>query len=86
MRMAMRRFTRLTNAFSKKFANHCHMVAFYATWYNFIKQHKTLKGITPAMAAGVSDKLWSMEDVVTLIDARAAKPIRPAAYRKRSAA
>jgi IS1 family transposase len=83
MRMAMRRFTRLTNAFSKKFANHCHMVALYATWYNFIKQHKTLKGITPAMAAGVSDKLWSMEDVVALIDARAAKPTRPATYRKR---
>jgi len=82
MRMAMRRFTRLTNAFSKKFANHCHMVALYATWYNFIKQHKTLKGITPAMAAGVSDKLWSMEDVVALIDARAAKPNRPATYRK----
>jgi len=86
MRMAMRRFTRLTNAFSKKFANHCHMVALYATWYNLIKQHKTLKGITPAMAAGVSDKLWSMEDVVALIDARAAKPVRPATYRKRPAA
>ncbi len=86
MRMAMRRFTRLTNAFSKKFANHCHMVALYATWYNFIKQHKTLKGITPAMAAGVSDKLWSMEDVVALIDARAAKPVRPATYRKRGEA
>lgn len=86
MRMAMRRFTRLTNAFSKKLENHCHMVALYATWYNFIKQHKTLKGITPAMAAGVSHKLWSMEDVVTLIDARAAKPVRPASYRKRSAA
>jgi len=83
MRMAMRRFTRLTNAFSKKFANHCHMVALYVTWYNFIKQHKTLKGITPAMAAGVSDKLWSMEDVVALIDARAAKPVRPATYRKK---
>jgi IS1 family transposase len=83
MRMAMRRFTRLTNAFSKKFANHAHMVALYATWYNFIKQHKSLKGITPAMAAGVSQTLWTMEDVVALIDARATKPNRPAAYRKR---
>jgi IS1 family transposase len=83
MRMAMRRFTRLTNAFSKKFGNRRHMVALYATWYNFIKQHKTLKGITLAMAAGVSDKLWSMENVVALIDARAAKPVRPATYRKR---
>jgi len=59
------------------------MVALYVTWYNFIKQHKTLKGITPAMAAGVSDKLWSIEEVVALIDARAAKPVRPATYRKR---
>ena len=84
MRMAMRRFTRLTNAFSKKFSNHAHMVALYATWYNFIKQHKTLKGLSPAMAAGVSDKLWSMEDVVALINARAAKPNRPATYRKRT--
>ncbi len=83
MRMAMRRFTRLTNAFSKKFSNLAHMVALYATWYNFIKQHKTLKGLSPAMAAGVSDKLWPMEGVVALIDARAAKPNRPATYKKR---
>jgi hypothetical protein len=68
MRMAMRRFTRLTNAFSKKFENHVHMVALYTVWYNFVKQHKSLKGLTPAMAAGVTDRLWSMEDVVTLID------------------
>jgi IS1 family transposase len=68
MRMAMRRFTRLTNAFSKKMENHAHMVALYALWYNFVKQHKTLKGLSPAMAAGVSDRLWSMEDVVALID------------------
>jgi hypothetical protein len=59
------------------------MVALYATWYNFIKQHKTLKGITPAMAAGVSQTLWTMDDVVALIDTRAAKPVRPATYRKR---
>ena len=60
------------------------MVALYALWYNFVKQHKTLKGLTPAMAAGVSKILWSMEDVVALIDARAEKPNRPAIYRKRS--
>jgi hypothetical protein len=47
MRMQMRRFTRLTNAFSKKFENHMHMVALYTVWYNYVKQHKTLKGISP---------------------------------------
>jgi IS1 family transposase len=69
MRMAMRRFTRLTNAFSKKLDNHAHMVALYALWYNFVRIHKTLR-MTPAMAAGVSDRLWSMEDVVRLIECR----------------
>ena len=70
MRMHMRRFTRLTNAFSKKFENHMHMVAIYTVWYNFVRIHKTLK-VTPAMAAGVSPILWSMEDVAALIDAAA---------------
>jgi IS1 family transposase len=74
MRMAMRRFTRLTNAFSKKVENHAHMVAVYALWYNFVRIHKTLR-VTPAMAAGISDRLWSMEDIVALID-------RPEALRK----
>lgn len=73
MRMHMRRFTRLTNGFSKKVENHVHMVALYTVWYNFVKMHKTLK-MTPAMAAGVSKTLWSMEDVVALIDAAAPKP------------
>jgi hypothetical protein len=72
MRMQMRRFTRLTNAFSKKFENHMHMVALYTVWYNFVKQHKTLKGISPAMAAGLSDTLWSMADLAAVVDA--AKP------------
>src|SRR5438270_8591661 len=66
MRMAMRRFTRLTNAFSKKLDNHAHMVALYALWYNFVRIHKTLR-MTPAMAAGIETRLWSMEDVVRLI-------------------
>ena len=57
----MRRFTRLTNAFSKKFENHVHMVALYTVWYNFIRVHKTLK-MSPAMAAGLSATLWSMDD------------------------
>jgi IS1 family transposase len=69
MRMGMRRFTRLTNAFSKKLENHCHALALYFMFYNFARIHKTLK-VSPAMAAGVTDKLWSMEDIVALIDAR----------------
>jgi hypothetical protein len=67
MRMAMRRFTRLTNAFSKKLENHAHMVALYALWYNFVRIHKTLR-ISPAMAAGIETQLWSMDDVVRLIE------------------
>ena len=73
MRMHMRRFTRLTNAFSKKFENHAHMVALYTVWYNFVKQHKSLKGITPAMASGLSETLWSVSDMAEMVD-RAAQP------------
>src|SRR5438270_9620788 len=72
MRMSMRRFTRLTNAFSKKLQNHEYMVALYALWYNFVRIHKTLR-TSPAMAAGIESRLWSMEDVVALVDARDAK-------------
>ncbi len=67
MRMHMRRFTRLTNAFSKKLENHCHMIALYTVWYNFVKMRKTLR-MTPAMAAGVCDTLWTMEKIVELVD------------------
>src|SRR3954467_6368656 len=70
MRMSMRRFTRLTNAFSKKLENHAHIVALYALWYNFVRVHKTLR-TSPAMAAGIETRLWSMEDVVRLIDEQA---------------
>src|SRR5258708_3429728 len=69
MRMQMRRFTRLTNAFSKKFENHMHMVALYTVWYNYVKQHKSLKGLSPAMAAGISDTLWSVTDLAEMGDA-----------------
>jgi len=82
MRMHMRRFTRLTNAFSKKFSNHMHMVALYTVWYNFVRIHKTLK-VTPAMAAGITDKLWSMADIVAVIDAAAPKPGKRGPYKKR---
>jgi IS1 family transposase len=69
MRMSMRRFTRLTNAFSKKFENHCHALALYFVFYNFCRVHKTL-GATPAMAAGLVDKVLKMSDVVGMIDGR----------------
>jgi IS1 family transposase len=69
MRMGMRRFTRLTNGFSKKIENLAHAVALHFMHYNFVRIHKTLK-TTPAMAAGVSNTLWSMNDVVALIDAK----------------
>jgi IS1 family transposase len=81
MRMQMRRFTRLTNAFSKKFENHMHMVALYTVWYNFVKQHKTLKGLSPAMAAGLSETLWSMTDLAEMIDASLPKAGKRGPYK-----
>lgn len=68
MRMSMRRFTRLTNAFSKKVENHCHAIALHFMHYNFCRIHKSLR-VAPAMAAGVSDTLWSLEEVVKMADA-----------------
>ena len=81
----MRRFTRLTNAFSKKVESHAAMVALYAVWYNFVRIHKSLR-VTPAMAARVKDRLWSMEDVVGLLDARKAPAAKRGPYRKHQAA
>lgn len=69
MRMSMRRFTRLTNAFSKKIENHIHMVALYAVFYNFIRIHKSLR-VTPAMAAGITERLIGFEDILARIDAK----------------
>jgi IS1 family transposase len=66
MRMSMRRFTRLTNGFSKKIENHAHQVALHFMWYNFGRIHKTLR-VTPAIEAGVSDHVWSLEDFAALI-------------------
>lgn len=84
MRMQMRRFTRLTNAFSKKFENHAHMVAIYAVFYNWLRIHKTLR-VTPAMAAGLTDRLWSWEELVGMMDEEAPKPGRPSKYKRRGA-
>lgn len=72
----MRRFTRLTNGFSKRVENHAHMLALYFAHYNFCRVHKTLK-CSPAMAAGVTDTLRDMEWIVGLIDAQAPAPKWP---------
>lgn len=84
IRMQNRRFTRLTNAFSKKFSNHVHALALYFAFYNFVRIHKTLK-VTPAMAAGVSDTLWTMEDIAERIEANRPQPGKRGPYRKREA-
>lgn len=84
MRMGMRRFTRLTNAFSKKIDQHVAALSLYFVFYNFVKTHKAHK-LSPAMAAGVADRLWSVEDIVALIDARAPKPGKRGPYKKRVA-
>ncbi len=69
MRMRMRRFTRLTNAFSKKVENHGWAIALYFMHYNFCRIHQTLR-VTPAMEAGISDHVWTIEEVVSLLDSR----------------
>ena len=68
MRMGMRRFTRLTNAFSKKIENHAAAVALHMMHYNFVRIHQTLR-ITPGMAAGVTDRVWEVSDIVALLEA-----------------
>jgi len=83
MRMHMRRFTRLTNGFSKKFENHAHMVAIYAVWYNWIRIHKTLR-VTPAMAAGISETVMNWSDIVEAMDADQPAKKR-GAYKKQNA-
>ena len=82
MRMSMRRFTRLTNGFSKKLDNHIHALALYFAFYNFCRIHKTLR-MSPAMAAGVTDMLWSLEDVIAKIDELAPESKARGPYRKR---
>jgi IS1 family transposase len=79
MRMHMRRFTRLTNAFSKKIENHCYAIALHFVYYNFVKQHKTLR-VTPAMAAGLTKRFMTLEDIVNLAVEEAPKKRGP--YKK----
>jgi IS1 family transposase len=75
MRMNMRRFTRLTNGFSKKIENHACAVALHALFYNFVRVHQTLK-VTPAMAAGVTNRLWEMTGLVEMVEAFETRPAR----------
>lgn len=82
MRMSIRRFTRLTNAFSKKLENHSLSVALHYMNYNFCRIHKTLR-ITPAMAAGVTDHVWDMNDLADLVEAVGPKPGPRGPYKKR---
>ena len=83
MRMSMRRFTRKTNAHSKKFEMHCNALALYFVWYNFVRPHGSLAGRTPAMAAGLVDEALSFEWIVGMVDALAPKPNRPKTYKKK---
>lgn len=83
MRMSMRRFTRLTNGFSKKIENHAHAIALHYMYYNFVRIHKSLR-CTPAMAAGVTNRLWEISDIVDLLPELEAKERGP--YKKRNQA
>jgi len=81
IRMHMRRFTRLTNAFSKKVENHAHAVALHMMYYNFVRIHKTLR-MSPAMAAGVTDSLWEIADIAKLVEDAEAAPKARGRYKK----
>ena len=76
MRMGMRRFTRLTNGFSKKVENHGHMVALHFLSYNFGRIHKTLR-VTPAMQAGLADHVWSLEEIAAMVPEPESRPRGP---------
>ncbi len=80
MRMGMRRFTRLTNGFSKKIENLVHAVALHFMFYNFGRIHKTLR-VTPAMESGIADHVWSLEEIAGLVKVEAPKKCGP--YKKR---
>ena len=84
MRMSMRRYTRLTNAFSKKVENHCHAAALYTVWYNFCRPHKSLGGDTPAMAAGLAEHPYGLGWIVDMVEARAPKSAPRGPYKLRN--
>jgi IS1 family transposase len=81
MRMHMRRFTRLTDGFSKKVENHAYAVALHMMYYNFVRLHTTLR-TTPAMAAGISSRLWEIGDIVKLVEDAEVKPTKRGPYKK----
>ena len=88
IRMGVRRFTRLTNAFSKRLENHCQMLCLYFYWYNWCRPHSGVRTkrnnrITPAMAAGLAECPRTLADLVALVDAAAPAPKRPTTYRRR---
>lgn len=79
--MSMRRFTRLTNGFSKKIENHMHAISLHYMYYNFRRIHKTLK-VTPAMEAGIADSVHELDFIVDLIDAKEPAPKKRGPYKK----
>lgn len=81
-RMTVRRYTRLTNAFSKKLENHVAAVSLHFAYYNLCRKHQTL-GTTPAVAAGVTDHIWKIDEIVGLLEAAEATPIKRGSYKKR---
>jgi hypothetical protein len=81
MRMHMRRFTRLTNGFSEKIESHAHAVALHMMYYNFVRIHKTLR-VTPAMASGVTDRLWEIGDIAQLVAGAEGAPTVRGPYHK----
>jgi len=84
VRMHTRRFTRLTNGFSKKLENHAYSVALFAMYYNFVRIHKTLR-VTPAMEAGVSDRVWDVCDIVKLVEDAEPSPTKRGPYKAKAA-
>ncbi|HEY2936716.1 MAG TPA: IS1 family transposase [Gaiellaceae bacterium] len=82
MRMSMRRFTRLTNAFSKKVENLTAAVSLHFAYYNFCRPHQSLKGKTPAMAAGIADHVWKLDELSALLEEAEAVPVKRGSYSK----